>query len=135
MTDLAYPTTGRMSASSMLRCVVVVLVLATLSPLGRAADDPYLKMFDKEVTKVEAAATDKQASRAGMQIGSTRGEAAETASSREHFERMLRQKHVGTYSFYRRLPPRSREQVFLDYRNGAPMEVLRGKIIDRFLHP
>ena len=125
MTDLAYPTTGRMSASSMLRCVVVVLVLATLLPLGRAADDPYLKMFDKEVTKVEA----------GMQIGSTRGEAAETASSREHFERMLRQKHVGTYSFYRRLPPRSREQVFLDYRNGAPMEVLRGKIIDRFLHP
>lgn len=135
MTNLAYPIAGGMPASNLLHCVVGMLVLALLSPLARGAGDPYLGMLEKEVTKVEGAATDNLTSSTGMQTGSTGADAAELASSREHFEQSLRQKYVGTYSFYRRLPQRSREEVFVDFRDGAPMEALRGKIIDRFLHP
>ena len=55
--------------------------------------------------------------------------------SRAHFESMLRAEHVGTYAFYRRLPERSRQEVFADYSNGATLDVVRDKIVERFLHP
>jgi hypothetical protein len=55
--------------------------------------------------------------------------------SRKSFEALLRQQHVGTYSFYRRLPERSREEIFVDFGSGASMESLRDKVVDRYLHP
>jgi hypothetical protein len=42
---------------------------------------------------------------------------------------------VGTYTFYRRLPERSRAEIFVDYGEGASMQVLRDKVVDRYLHP
>lgn len=55
--------------------------------------------------------------------------------SGDRFETLLRQEHVGTYSFYRKLPGRGREEVFVDYRNGASMEALREKVVNRYLNP
>jgi hypothetical protein len=79
--------------------------------------------------------TDKESQRetATSDSAKTAGEAK--VSSRVAFENLLREQHVGTYSFYRRLPERSREEVFLDFSRGASMESLRGKIVDRYLHP
>lgn len=98
-----------------------------------ADDDAYLRALDAEVTKVEAPATDTapDGDRAAPAVTT---DAAATATSREHFEALLRQQHVGTYSFYRRLPERSREEIFLDFENGASLETLRGKIVDRYLN-
>ena len=99
-----------------------------------AADDAYLDLLDQEVTKVEPGLTDTGEGGADASEDAGR-QAATPAPSRSHFEALLQKQHVGTYSFYRRLPERIREEVFLDYSAGASMEALREKIIDRYLHP
>lgn len=99
-----------------------------------AADDAYLQLLDAEATKVEPEATDTEKSDV---TGGTEAPARELSAlaSREQFETLLRQENVGTYSFYRKLPERSREEIFVDYRNGASMEALRGKVVNRYLNP
>lgn len=122
---------GRSAHRPLSRLLGVVL-LALISPVSNAADDPYLQLLDAEVTKVEGVSTDT-----GGDGAAPLAEAGESASapSRGQFEAELRQQHVGTYSFYRRLPERSREEIFIDYSNGASTAALRDKIVDRFLHP
>ncbi|MGB5451066.1 MAG: hypothetical protein WBM71_06940 [Sedimenticolaceae bacterium] len=107
-------------------------LLGLVHTFTHAADDPYLRMLEAEVTKVEGVSTDTKGDGAAPAAG-TGGSAS--LASREHFEAMLRETHVGTYSFYRRLPERSREEIFIDYGNGASTAALRDKIVDRFLHP
>lgn len=114
----------------LLRLLGVIAAGYSVSP-ALAADDPYLELLDREVTKVEPVASDTVDEGRGV-VGN---DASRPVASKESFETLLRRQHVGTYSFYRRLPERSREEVYLDYRSGASMEVLRGKIIDRYLHP
>ena len=97
---------------------------------GYAVGDSYLDLVDEEATKVEARSTDKGPDGAENQADDLR-----RSASRERFEALLEQRHVGTFSIYRRLPERSRQEVFRDYRNGASIEALREKIVDRYLHP
>ena len=111
------------------RLTSAVLICLLCAPVS-GADDAYLKMLDQEVTKVEPDSSDKAIDAKDMSAGT-----AANVPSREHFEEILREQNVGTYSFYRKLPERTREEIFLDYSNGASMEALRGKIIDRYLHP
>ena len=98
-----------------------------------AADDPYLELLDAEASKVESVSTDKNVDR-DAQVRPEANGGTGLAPSREDFEALLRERHVGTYSFYRRLPERSREEIFLDYSAGASLEALRSKVIDRYLH-
>ena len=133
MTHSTVPRCGGMPlVRAACRTAGVVLAVAAWGAT-HAADDPYLQMLDEEVTKVEAVSSDKEGDD-GVQPADTAGGARE-ASSREDFEALLREQHVGTYSFYRKLPERSREEMFTHYRNGASMEAVREKVIDRFLHP
>jgi hypothetical protein len=97
-----------------------------------ATDDDYLKLLDEEVTKVDGEAIDGGVDPAAERTGQV---GKRTSASRQHFEGLLREQHVGTYSFYRRLPERSRQEIFLDYRAGLPMDQLRDKVVERFLHP
>lgn len=120
--------------AAMHRVGVAVLLLVTLGA-AHAADDPYLQLLDQEVSKVEPGATDKGNDAATAQVPARDSAATAPLASRKHFEDVLHEQHVGTYSFYRKLPERSREEIFLDYSGGASMEALRKKIIDRFLHP
>lgn len=126
---------GGMPVNSLTRHVLSgMLVAATLS-VSHATDDPYLQLLDEEVTKVEAVSTDTGGDD-GDRPAENAGQAGPSgAPTRENFEAVLREQHVGTYSFYRRLPERSREEVFTDFRHGASVEDLRQKVIDRFLHP
>lgn len=107
-------------------CLLFALTLACGPAV--AAGDPYLEMLDREVAKVEVAPTDNSPEAAGPDSGERAGE------SREVFEARLRAEHVGTYSFYRRLPERSREEMYLEYRGGVTMSGLREKIVQRFLN-
>lgn len=50
------------------------------------------------------------------------------------FERELDRRYHGTYLFYKQLPGRSREEILQAHANGASMEEIRKKIMDRFLH-
>lgn len=132
------PTTLGRGMTPLARCLRplagVLLIVIPLS-VSRAADDPYLQLLDEEVTKVEAVSTDTVDDNAARSAETRGTRRPQPAPSRKRFETLLRQQHVGTYSFYRRLPERSREEIFVDYGDGAPMEVLREKIVDRYLHP
>ena len=92
------------------------------------------RLLDEEVVKVEEPATDIGLDDAASSRPASIDQALQPVS-RERFETLLKQTRVGTYSFYRRLPERSREEIFLDYSGGASLEALRGKIVDRYLHP
>ena len=116
---------GRKPRSRDLPAAIAVVMGIVLSSCAVASEDAYLDLLDQEATKVGGVTTDTEVNVAGPG----------PAPSRTAFEASLRDGHVGTYSFYRRLPERSREEIFHDYRSGASMEALRGKIIDRYLHP
>lgn len=120
-------------AISRLMCSVVLT--GALSSCALAAGDPYLEMLDEEVTKVEAAPTDTADDGEASSANADSAQRAQPVPSKMKFETLLRQQQVGTYSFYRRLPERSREEIFSDYSGGASMEMLREKIIERYLHP
>ncbi len=112
----------------------VVAFCLCMAPLS-GADDRYLELIDEEVSKVDSVSVDKAGDEGETSPPEAQGSGAASVPLREDVEALLRREHVGTFSFYRRLPERSREEIFVDYSNGASMEALRGKIIDRYLHP
>lgn len=131
------PTSVKSSCKSKTECLRIFCgstLFAILLPQVHAADDAYLQLLDREVIKVEGPATDTGLDDAASSGPTSRDQAPQPVS-RERFETLLKQTRVGTYSFYRRLPERSREEIFLDYSDGASLEALRGKIVDRYLHP
>lgn len=117
------------------RLALSAVLWTVLACAAIAAEDPYLEMLDAEATKVDGVSTDTAGDDAGTAPRTDAAGSAGPAPSRGDFEALLRDRHVGTYSFYRRLPERSREEIFIDYSNGASLEALRSKIIDRYLHP
>ncbi|MCB1789085.1 MAG: hypothetical protein KDJ27_20490 [Gammaproteobacteria bacterium] len=135
MTQSVFIQCGRMPL--FLRALPMSCALFVCCCLSTAwsAEDAYLDQLDQEVAKVEASSSDKASDGGGESRDNFSSDTPHPVASRDNFESLLRRQHVGTYSFYRRLPERSREEIFLDYSNGASMEALRGKIIDRYLHP
>ena len=112
----------------------VAVVCLCLAPLC-GADDRYLELVDEEVSKVGSVSVDKPVDEGETSRAEAEAPQARPVPLRKDFEALLRREHVGTFSFYRRLPERSREEIFVDYSNGASIEALRGKIVDRYLHP
>lgn len=47
----------------------------------------------------------------------------------------LRQERVGTQGFFPRVPERRREEVFVEYRNGASLEPSREMVVNRYPNP
>jgi len=131
MSSLTPYRCGRTPVCRSARLLVGVVALWSCFSVASAADDPYLELLNEEATKVEPEATDTGKDSDERVLP----DSGSKLTSRERFEALLEQQHAGTYSFYRKLPERSREEVFLDYSNGASMEALREKIVDRYLHP
>ena len=133
---------GRAAAGSADRSCkqVFFFLFAGISLLGwslpaLSADD-YLSELDAEVKKVEARTIDGETGRDVVEAPAEAAPVEPTANtgvSRADFERQLREHYLGTFGFYKKLPERSREEVFEEYRRGADMGQLRKKIIDRLL--
>lgn len=135
MPKLTLVRSGRMPGSWFsLAVTAALLVGGSLLPV-LASDDPYLDLLDQEASKVERRSTDTLDDGSAPPGGSAIVRPTRNIPSRERFEALLRQEHVGTYSFYSKLPERSREEVFLDFSRGTSLEALRKKIVDRYLHP
>jgi hypothetical protein len=107
-------------------CSALVLGLA-LAPVI-AAEDPYLQALENEVEKVEHAVVAPDAPAAASTDANLVSDAART-----QFEGTLRERYTGTYEFYRKLPERSRQEIFDHYQHGASIADVRKKIIDRLL--
>ena len=133
MTDLNPGGPRRRKISIWLSRTLVVGLIVAVLPSAPAADDAYLRLLDEEVTKVNRSPTDTGVDDIGSSADPVPERTAQPGPSREKFESLLKRKHVGTYSFYRRLPERTREEIFVDFTNGASLEDLREKIVDRYL--
>ena len=96
-------------------------LLLALSLTGFAADDDYLKQITSEATKVGAS---KAAGPAP----------AAAAADVKAFEEELKTRYRGSFLFFEKLPPASREEIVLEYQKGASIEDIRNKIMSRFLH-
>lgn len=135
MPKLTLVRSGRMPSCRLSLLVITALLAGGGGLPARAADDAYLKMLDEEASKVEQQSTDTGNDGDMSAVGGGPVRPAQNMPSRERFEALLRREHVGTYSFYSKLPERSREEVFLDFSRGTSLEALRKKIVDRYLHP
>lgn len=98
-----------------------------------AADD-YLSELNAEADKIDARQIDGEAGPGGAVPGlAAIGGAPREGATRDGFEGLLKDKYLGTYGFYKKLPERSRQEIFQEYAGGAPMTDVRKKIIDRLL--
>ncbi len=107
--------------------ILLGLLLITTSPCS--IGDAYLEMIEEEAKAVEM-----DPSLLNSMGGQSPVKASPTLGSRRAFEQELKQLYEGTYLFYEKLPERSREEVFIEYNQGASLEKVRETIIDRFLH-
>ncbi|MEW8507601.1 MAG: hypothetical protein AB2598_12940 [Candidatus Thiodiazotropha sp.] len=111
----------------LLKYKVFVLFIMFLSPhyVG-AEEDPYLSAISSEAEKVEPAETTSNSE--SVEDGESGG------PNLQAFEEDLRARYMGSFTFYKKLPRRSREEVFEEYKGGASIDEIRKKIMDRFLN-
>jgi len=50
------------------------------------------------------------------------------------FEDELKDRFLGSFTFYKKLPQRSREEVYRGYLNGNTIREIRKMIMNRYLH-
>jgi hypothetical protein len=109
-------------------CLWAVLLAGVYCCGALAEEDPYLSTLSQEAKKVDTA---------NQPTLSETGESAAPAEgglSIQAFEEDLRAQYMGSYTFYLKLPRRTKEEIFLEYSNGASIDEIRQKIMDRFLH-
>ena len=106
---------------------MILLGLSLMNVPTYSIGDAYLEMIEKEAQMLEM---DPVLLDSPEQAGSD----LKTLGNRRAFEQELKQLYEGTYLFYEKLPERSREEVFIEYNQGASLEEVRKTIIDRFLH-
>ena len=145
---LSLPVSGRVCAISAGRVpwrhfasphFIRILVLSgALATPVLSAQDAYLDELAAEVEKIQDPGNlGQQATTTGEDVPEVESAAvgdAQRGASREAFERQLERRYLGSFRFYERLPERSRQEVFEEYRQGADMSEIRKKIISRLLH-
>ena len=102
------------------------LLLSAIPFCVYAEVDPYLSAISQEAQKVETPAAPA--------VTETGEPGTDDGLSLQAFEEDLKARYKGRYTFYQKLPRRTREEVFQEYRDGASIDEIRKKIMDRFLH-
>jgi hypothetical protein len=106
----------------------ITLATVAMGNCAYAEEDPYLSAISEEAKKVEAE------SQSTTSITGQPAAPTEDGLSLVAFEEDLKARYKGSYTFYQKLPRRTKEEVFLEYRNGASIDEIRKMIMDRFLH-
>lgn len=112
------------------------VVAASLAVGSAQGADDYLSELDAEVQKVEAHTIDGESGVDSLEAPPGTGvqtNGGREGVSRESFELLLRKRYLGTYGFYKKLPERSRQEIYIEYQQGASMDEVRKKIVDRLL--
>ncbi len=98
-----------------------------LAGFVHADEDEYLRSLEAEAEKI--------GSMEPVETGSAETEDATAIDAQRNvFESYLKSKHRGTYAFYRKLPDRSKEEIFKAFVDGASMKDIRHMVIDRKLN-
>ena len=117
-----------LNCNAFRRCIRVFLLAVTCVSNAFAEEDPYLSTLSQEAQKVDAK-TQPTLSREDSRVAPADG-----GLSIEVFEEDLKARYKGSHTFYQKLPRRAQEEVFLEYRDGASIDEIREKIMDRFLN-
>jgi hypothetical protein len=108
--------------------LIIALILCAIANVSEAAeDDPYLSAISSEAAKVDGTAQPT------LEKDDPQAISGQEGPSIEAFEEDLKSRYRGSYTFYEKLPRRTREEVFGEYRDGATIDEIRKKIMDRFL--
>jgi hypothetical protein len=111
----------------MRRLIIALTLCTTASVCVAAEEDDYLSTLSSEAAKVDG--TDQPT----LEIKDAPAASPEEGPSIAAFEEDLKSRYRGSYTFYEKLPRRTQEEVFEEYRNGASIDEIRKKIMDRFL--
>lgn len=112
----------------MRRLIISLTLCMAAAVCGAAEEDPFLSAISREAAKVDGT-TQPTLEKNEAQAGSP-----DAGPSIEAFEEDLKSRYRGSYTFYDKLPRRTREEVFEEYREGASIDEIRKKIMDRFLN-
>lgn len=108
---------------------ILGVVLAVVACGGALAEeDPYLSAITREASKVDGG---PEATLENVDSPSVSEDGGLSISA---FEEDLQTRYKGSYIFYEKLPRRTREEIFEEYRQGASIGEIRRKIMDRFLN-
>ncbi len=134
----------------MLRLTWISALIITLSCAQVTAKDNYLDQLEAESTKLTdrpelAPETDAsgsgEAGNASKQMDfNTEGKSIVASPDFDEdltivdFEEELKVRFLGSFTFYKKLPQRSREEVYHGYLNGNTIEEIRKMIMNRYLH-
>lgn len=105
---------------------ILLVLLVSLLALDVQADD-YLDSLEAEVDKVENHSFDDSVE------SKAEPDAEDEVLLRHEFEQHLSQKNKGSYTLYKKLPERSRQEVYEEFTQGASMSQIRRTIVDRIL--
>ncbi|MCU7929179.1 MAG: hypothetical protein KZQ90_00115 [Candidatus Thiodiazotropha sp. (ex Codakia rugifera)] len=118
----------RMPVIRLRHQISVLLAMCLAAQLIAADEDPYLSAISSEAAKVEATAPELDSDEVNATESATEGPSVHA------FEDDLKTRYMGTFTFYKRLPRRAREEIFEEYKDGASIDEIRKKIMDRFLN-
>jgi hypothetical protein len=119
---------GKMTCASLRYPTLVLYMVGLLTQAAAAEEDDYLSEISAEAKKIDAKLS-TAGERQQNQDGLTGKSAAQVA-----FEEDLKSRYMGSYTFYRKLPRRAREEVYEEYKGGASIDEIRQKIMNRFLN-
>jgi hypothetical protein len=119
---------GKMACASRRHPAIVLYMVGLLSRSAIAEDDDYLSEISAEAKKRDAKLS-TQGELKSNQEGLMEQDAAQVA-----FEEDLKSRYMGSYTFYKKLPRRAREEVYEEYQGGASIDEIRQKIMNRFLN-
>lgn len=105
----------------------ILLVLFVLLLTVDVQADDYLDSLEAEVGKVENHSFDDSVE------PKAEPNAEDEVLLRHEFEQHLSQKNKGSYTLYKKLPERSRQEVYEEFTQGASMSQIRRMIVDRIL--
>ena len=119
------------SRKSTQRLFAFVLFLFLLMP-AIAADDDYLKAIEAETSKVGIQADESENKTEGQApVDEDTATNNEVSEERVAFEAVLKDRYHGSYTFYSKLPERSRQEIVQEYKRGTPFVKITKKIVDR----
>jgi len=135
---------------SMLRVTWMFLLVISLPYTHVTAQDSYLDQLEAESTKLTdrpVLAPETDASGAGgvedaakQMDFNTEGKSIVASPDFDEdltvvdFEDELKVRFLGSFTFYKKLPQRSREEVYHGYLNGNTIREIRKMIMNRYLH-
>ena len=127
MKRLIYRQRNCKSLSVIALFIFLLLGIVNSVAVLAAEDDDYLKAIEMEIDKVDAKPS------GGGAASEAAGKGFSSGMTIEEFEEELATKYTGTARFYEKLPRRTQQEIYQEYKDGASISEVRTKVMNRFL--